>query len=211
MCVRGQEFRNRLIATMVLALGVSGGGEFVWCVVQGEPFRKRLRASHARVQAVAIDMSPAYIQAVEKHLPDADLVFDHFHLVKLLNDKLTQLRRDLYREAKDKLHKRVERPSLLGTSVGSTVSIVGIRQSGVARQIHFANDFGDIANSQLRLAWFHSGQQTNSLRAKVVFVHFGVPRTIFPDLDIAYIANSIRDPSERRHRTELLRQFFGLT
>lgn len=71
------------------------------------PFWKRLRASHARVQAVAIDMSPAYIQAVQKHLPDADLVFDRFHLVKLLNDKLSQLRRDLYREAQGQLQKDV--------------------------------------------------------------------------------------------------------
>ena len=71
------------------------------------PFWKRLRASHARIQAVAIDMSTAYIQAVEAHLLDADIVFDRFHIVKLLNDKLTQLRRELYREAKDQLQKDV--------------------------------------------------------------------------------------------------------
>ncbi len=71
------------------------------------PFWKRLRASHARVQAVAIDMSPAYLRAVEQHLPDADVVFDRFHIVKLLNDKLSQLRRALYRQAKDQLQKDV--------------------------------------------------------------------------------------------------------
>jgi transposase len=71
------------------------------------PFWKRLRASHAQIQAVAIDMSAAYIQAVETHLPHADLVFDRFHVVKLFNDKLTELRRQLYREAKDQLHKDV--------------------------------------------------------------------------------------------------------
>jgi len=71
------------------------------------PFWKRLRASRARIEAVAIDMSEAYIKAVETHVPEADLVFDRFHIVKLLNDKLTQLRRELYREAKDKLHKDV--------------------------------------------------------------------------------------------------------
>jgi transposase len=71
------------------------------------PFWKRLRASGARIQAVAIDMSEAYINAVEEHLPDADLVFDRFHMVRLLGEKLTQLRRELYREAKDLLHKNV--------------------------------------------------------------------------------------------------------
>ena len=49
--------------------------------------------------AVAIDMSPAYFQAVTENLPQAEIVFDWFHIVKLLNDKLTQLRRELYREA----------------------------------------------------------------------------------------------------------------
>ena len=71
------------------------------------PFWKRLRASHARVQAVAMDMSPAYLRAVEQHLPHADVVFDRFHMVKLLNDKLSQLRRSLYRQAQDQLQKNV--------------------------------------------------------------------------------------------------------
>lgn len=52
-------------------------------------------------------MSPAYISAVMKHLPGAVIVFDHFHVVKLFNDKLSDLRRDLYREAKDQLQKDV--------------------------------------------------------------------------------------------------------
>jgi transposase len=71
------------------------------------PFWKRLKASHAKIEAVAMDMSPAYIQAVTQHLPKADIVFDHFHIVKLFNEKLSDLRRDLYREAKDLLHKHV--------------------------------------------------------------------------------------------------------
>jgi len=32
--------------------------------------------------------------------PEATLVFDHFHIIKLFNEKLTKLRRDLQREAK---------------------------------------------------------------------------------------------------------------
>ena len=72
-----------------------------------EPFWKRLKRSKAKVQTVATDMSQAYIRAVAFNLPKAILVFDHFHLIKLFNEKLTQLRRDLYREAVDLLHKEV--------------------------------------------------------------------------------------------------------
>ncbi len=71
------------------------------------PFWRRLKRSRARIDAVAIDMSQAYIHAVEKHLPNAVIVFDHFHVVKLMNDKLTALRRDLYREATEQLGKDV--------------------------------------------------------------------------------------------------------
>jgi len=63
------------------------------------PFWKKLKSSSAKIDAVAMDMSPSYISAVSTHLPGATIVFDHFHIVKLFNDKLSELRRDLQREA----------------------------------------------------------------------------------------------------------------
>jgi transposase len=70
-------------------------------------FWKQLRSSGAKVEAVATDMSPAYIDSVVTHLPKARLVFDRFHVMKLFNDKLSDLRRELYREASHMLHKDV--------------------------------------------------------------------------------------------------------
>jgi len=72
-----------------------------------DPFWKRLRASHARIEAVATDMGWPYILAVQEHLPKAVHVFDHFHVIKLFNDKLSELRRELYREATERLDKQV--------------------------------------------------------------------------------------------------------
>jgi len=63
------------------------------------PFWKRLRRIRGQIQAVAMDMSTAYISAVQKNLPDAVIVFDHFHVVKLMNEKLTQVRRQLFHQA----------------------------------------------------------------------------------------------------------------
>ena len=57
-----------------------------------------------------MDMSPSYISAVSKHLPGAAIVFDHFHLIKMFNDKLSDLRRDLQREAQE-----TEKNTLKGT------------------------------------------------------------------------------------------------
>ncbi len=65
------------------------------------PFWKRLKRSGARIEAVATDMGPAYISAVQSNIPEATLVFDHFHIIKLFNEKLTKLRRDLQRQVED--------------------------------------------------------------------------------------------------------------
>jgi transposase len=72
-----------------------------------KPFWKRLRPSRAKIEAVAMDMSAAYRQAVATNLPKAKIIFDRFHVVKLFNDKLSDLRRALHREATDVLHKQV--------------------------------------------------------------------------------------------------------
>jgi transposase len=63
-----------------------------------EPFWKRIKRNKINIQAVAIDMSPAYIAAVINNIPQAQIVFDHFHVVKLLNDELSNLRRELFNQ-----------------------------------------------------------------------------------------------------------------
>lgn len=70
------------------------------------PFWKRLRSSRAKIKAVATDMASAYYAAVRKNLPKAKHVFDRFHIIKLMNEKLTDLRRDLQAEA-EKMDKKV--------------------------------------------------------------------------------------------------------
>jgi transposase len=72
-----------------------------------KPFWKRLRGSRAKIEAVAMDMSPAYREAVSTSLPRAKIVFDRFHVMKLFNEKLSDLRRALYREATDVMRRKV--------------------------------------------------------------------------------------------------------
>ena len=85
----------------VLFVGQGKGAEAL------APFFKRLRRSKASVKAVAIDMSPAYIAAVPGNLPNAKIVFDRFHVIKMYNDKLSDLCRSLYNETKGTLAKKV--------------------------------------------------------------------------------------------------------
>jgi transposase len=70
-------------------------------------FWKRLRASGARIKAVATDMSPAYTAAVRDNLPKAIHVFYRFHLVKFFNERFSLFRQELQREAEGPLAKAV--------------------------------------------------------------------------------------------------------
>jgi transposase len=71
------------------------------------PFWRRLRRSGARVKAVAMDLSFAYTSAVMMHLPEAAIVYDRFHLIKLFNDVLSNLRREIQRQAQTHEGKQV--------------------------------------------------------------------------------------------------------
>ncbi len=72
-----------------------------------DAFWPRLRAARAKIQAVATDMGKAYIRAVREHLPNAVHVFDHFHVIKLFNDKLSAFRRELYRQTQNDQQRRL--------------------------------------------------------------------------------------------------------
>ena len=85
----------------VVFVGTGKGAEAL------DQFWKRLKSCSARIEAVAMDLSAAYQLAVRTNLPAATIVFDHFHLIKLFNEKLSDLRRDLQREAEGPLHKQV--------------------------------------------------------------------------------------------------------
>jgi transposase len=69
---------------------------------------QRLRRAGAKIRAVATDMSAAYWSAVVEHLPEAALVFDKFHLLKLMNERLDQLRRQMVRAAQGPLKLRIK-------------------------------------------------------------------------------------------------------
>lgn len=90
-----------LVSGAVVFIGEGKGADAL------TPFRTRLKAAHAKVEAIATDMSPAYIAAVRENLPKASHVFDHFHVVKLFNDRLSDFRRESQREAEGPLGKTV--------------------------------------------------------------------------------------------------------
>ena len=50
------------------------------------------------VEELCMDMSPAYIKGARESFPDAEITFDRFHVVKLLNDAVEKVRRTEQKE-----------------------------------------------------------------------------------------------------------------
>ena len=63
-----------------------------------DKFFKRLRSSGAVIKAVAMDMWLPYFNAVIHNIPEAKIIFDRFHIAKLMNQMLDEVRRALYHD-----------------------------------------------------------------------------------------------------------------
>jgi len=72
----------------VLFIGKGKGGDAL------EPFKRRLRSKAKQIKAVTIDMSNAYAAWLAQVLPGAEIVYDHFHVIKLMNERMDALRRN---------------------------------------------------------------------------------------------------------------------
>lgn len=59
---------------------------------------KEHNGSAENIEQISCDMSPAFIRGVEENLPNAAIVFDKFHVVKIINQAVDAVRRS---EAKD--------------------------------------------------------------------------------------------------------------
>jgi transposase len=97
--------KGKKFYTLVLDLE---SGRIVW-VSRGRGkaalrgFWRRVPKARAKIVAVAMDMSGAYWAAVLEALAKVKIVFDRFHIIKLMNQKLDELRRPMVREAEGPL------------------------------------------------------------------------------------------------------------
>jgi transposase len=83
----------------VLFVGEGKGGDAL------AKFKRRLRKAARRIEVVTMDMSSAFIAWFKENLPKAEIVFDHFHVIKLVNDKLDKLRRTICAELDEERRK----------------------------------------------------------------------------------------------------------
>ena len=55
---------------------------------------KEKNGTGEQIQQVGCDMSPAFIKGVGENLPNAEITFDKFHIVKIINEAVDQVRRE---------------------------------------------------------------------------------------------------------------------
>ena len=62
-----------------------------------EQFKDDLKAHNGvpeNIKDVSCDMSPAFIKGVGEHLPNAEITFDKFHIMKIINGAVDKVRRE---------------------------------------------------------------------------------------------------------------------
>jgi transposase len=84
-----------------LAPGRSGACVEGWLALQDSEFR-------AAVKVVAIDPSAPYAAGIRRALPHARIVLDHFHLVMLANQALTDVRQRVAHEQHDRRGRKTD-------------------------------------------------------------------------------------------------------
>jgi transposase len=107
----------------------------------------------SRIKEVCIDMSAAFIKGVEYNLTEAEITFDKFHAVKLVNDAVDQVRRaeaksrpelknSRYLWLKNERHLSVEQTAQLGSLTKTNLK--------TARAYHLRLAFQDIYKEHSR-------------------------------------------------------------
>jgi transposase len=107
----------------------------------------------AKLEVIATDLHEPFHLAVRQYAPHAHLVFDHFHLVKLLNDALDELRREEFH----RLHQE-DRRWLKGTrwAILKDPSKLTPKQAQTLAELEHANQRlyrGYLLKEDFRHAW----------------------------------------------------------
>jgi transposase len=105
---------------------------------------------------ISSDMSPAFIKGVKDNFPNAQLTFDKFHVIKLINDAVSKVRRaeskenDLLKNTKGIFERNRENMSMTQLKkLESKLELKGLRLKTV-RAFHLRESFQEIYKSETK-------------------------------------------------------------
>jgi len=99
-----------------------------------------------KVAEVCCDMSPAFINGLKHHLPQAQLTFDKFHVMKIVNDAVDQVRREEQKQRPELKYSRylwLKNPQNLKASQGELLEKLVVKELNLktARAYHIRLNF----------------------------------------------------------------------
>jgi len=76
-------------------------------------FNKRLQKSKAEIQYITMDLGQAFTSWAKEHVPRATIIYDHFHVIKLVNDGVDKVRRKTMDSLEDEQKKCIKKQRYL--------------------------------------------------------------------------------------------------
>jgi transposase len=113
----------------------------------------------SQVTQIACDMSPAFIKGIHKSLPKAEITFDRFHLTKIVNEAVDQVRREEVvsnESLKKSRYLWITNPANLTRKQRQILNSLSCQHLKTARAYHIRLAFQDFFNKPDRA----SGEET---------------------------------------------------
>ena len=107
----------------------------------------------ASIECVGIDRGGSYQASVKEYLPDADIVYDKFHIIANYNDVIDQIRRREWRQAEEE-----DKPFIKGQRFNLFMNVENLtpkRQSGLKELLAMNEDLNQayILKDMLKQLW----------------------------------------------------------
>nr|CBX28582.1 hypothetical protein N47_G39060 [uncultured Desulfobacterium sp.] len=111
----------------------------------------------SNIREVCCDMSPAFISGVEKHFPEAHLTFDKFHVLKIINEAVDEVRRQEQQSRPELKRTRyiwLKNPKNLKENQAATLETLQVKKLNLktARAYHIRLNFQEFWNQPLHEA-----------------------------------------------------------
>jgi transposase len=101
------------------------------------------------IEEMCCDMSPAFINGVKEHFPNAQLTFDKFHVMKIINDAVDEVRRQELKDRPELKRTRyiwLKNPANLKLSQTETLKELNVKNLNLktARAYHIRLNFQEL-------------------------------------------------------------------
>ena len=116
-------------------------------------FLRRLKRAGAKLQAIAMDMWPAYLLAARQAAPGIPVVHDRYHVVAKANDAIDEARRQICHRLKGEQHKIVKGTRFLLLRAGERLDNDQVTRLERLKTLNEPLFVAYLLKEELRLLW----------------------------------------------------------